>query len=240
MTHRFPHGSRAGYEQGCRSKGACLYDADSEFLTCAEAMIRSRWDYTAAKLPAHQPLPRAGTVRIRIPAPAAAAPKHPTPPAQVHGTPWGYQRGCRESRECPNWRAGRITCSEARSRYVTQNKERRRRGHGTGIQHGTPGGYLLGCRDTCPGDTTGRTCTEARSAHRRALARNTGVNPRTETTDAAKARRRIQAWIAEGLSIRQVAKLTGCGRTTITAIVNPSGTRGMQITRETLHRICHA
>lgn len=233
MTHRFPHGSRAGYELGCRSKGGCLHDADSEFLTCAEAAIRSRWDFAAAKLPDDQPLPRAGA-----PAPAATT-TTTTRSGPVHGTPWGYQRGCRDSRQCPNWRAGRVTCAEARSRYVTKNKERRRRGHGSGIQHGTSGGYLLGCRDrdACPGDATGRTCPEARAAHRRALARTA---PRTETTDAAKARRRIQGWIAEGLSIRQVAKLTGCGRTTITAIINPTTTRGTQITRETLQRICRA
>jgi len=239
MTHRFPHGSPAGYELGCRSKGGCLHDADSAFLTCAEAAIRRRWDFTAAKLPHDQPLPRAGVPVALVP--AAAGPST-TQPGRVHGTPWGYQRGCRDNRQCPNWHAGRVTCSEARSRYVTKNKERRRRGHGSGIQHGTSGGYLLGCRDrdACPGDATGRTCPEARSAHRRALARSSGASPRTETTDAARARRRIQAWLDEGLSIRQVAKLTGCGRTTITAIIDPSTTRGTQITRETLHRICRA
>src|ERR1700712_2991941 len=43
----FPHGTAAGYEQGCRSNGACPRDEDG-IQTCQQASIRlkSDWKYS--------------------------------------------------------------------------------------------------------------------------------------------------------------------------------------------------
>ena len=226
-----PHGSPAGYSQGCRTRAMCPHGQGSEFLSCAEAAIRRRGDYRLSHLPAHQPLPR----------PLLTEPATPTKTAvrEVHGTPWGYARGCRDTRACPNWARGGMTCPEARRRYMQTYTARRAAGTGTPIEHGTSNGYLLGCRNpaTCPGDTTGQTCTDARSRYRQQLARAAGIAPRTESIDARAAATRIRELRALGLSLRHISTLTGTGRTTIAQLTGEGKTMRTRITPTTLDRI---
>lgn len=230
-----PHGSPAGYDDGCRSKGGCANDESSPLLTCTEAAQRRRGDFALSRLPADLPLRRDGTVH-----PPAPADDRDRRAPEVHGTLWGYRRGCRAPYSCPHWRTGAPTCAEARAQYFRDWAERRRRS--ADIAHGTSTMYLLGCRDgtLCPGDDRGQTCSQARSAYRRRLASARGVPPRVESVDAAPARRRINEWLAAGHSLRKIAQLTQCGRTTLSEITRPEHSGRTRISPQTLHRICTA
>lgn len=205
----------------------CPHGEDSALLSCTEAAVRRRGDYRLSRLPADQPLPRHE--------PVVAAPAVP----EIHGTPWGYARGCRDSRECPNWRRGAMTCSEARRRYVQSYTSRRATGAGTPIAHGTANGYLLGCRDRrdCPGDGEGGTCADARARYRERLAREAGIAPRVEAVDAEAAAEKVRELCALGLSLRRIAALTGCGRTTVGALVAEGLRARTRIAPATLERI---
>lgn len=228
----------------------CANGADSDLLSCAEAVIRRRADYRLSRLPAEQPLPRreslatstARPARIVHPptAPVATAPAKSADP--VHGTPWGYTRGCRQEDECPHWRRGALTCTEARRRYIRVWSARRTSGAGTPIDHGTSNGYLLGCRDSgsCPGGAAGTTCSEARASHRRRLAEAAGVPERTESVDAHAAIAKISAMRARGLSLRSIASMTGCGRTTIARLAGGTADERRRVAPDTLSRILAA
>lgn len=233
-TNPPPHGSPAGYDAGCRSKGGCAHDAASALLTCVEAAQRRRGDFMLARLPADVPLPR-----------------HEAPDAttgsgrdasEVHGTSWGYRRGCRSPYACPNWRTGSPTCADARAQYVRSWSQRRRNASDAQSMHGTSAMYLLGCRDPqlCPGDEQGRTCTQARREYRLQLRSTKGKMPKQEHVDAGFAKRRIEAWLADGCSIREIARRTGCGRSTIAAIARPENSGRTRISPQTLRRICAA
>lgn len=231
-----PHGSPAGYDVGCRSKGGCVNDETSALLTCAEAAQRRRGDFALSRLPADVPLPRHGA-----PHPHGKIDRPPFP-AQVHGTPWGYRRGCRSRYACPNWRTGAPTCADARADYVRNWSRRRRSAPDAEHTHGTSAMYLLGCRDErlCPGDDLGQTCSRARSEYRRRRARAMGVPPKQEHVDAEPARRRIEAWLDDGHSLREIARRTQCGRSTIAAIIRPENSGRTRISPQTLRRICEA
>ncbi|MFJ4164528.1 hypothetical protein ACIPY5_03140 [Microbacterium sp. NPDC089698] len=226
-----PHGSPAGHTQGCRTRAMCPHGEDSVFLSCTEAAIRRRADYHLAHLPDTQPLPRHVLAEPATPSETAVR--------EVHGTPWGYARGCRDTRTCPNWARGGITCPEARRRYMQTYTARRAAGTGTPIEHGTSNGYLLGCRNpaTCPRNPTGHTCTDARSRYRQQLARAAGIAPRTESIDARAAATRIRELRALGLSLRHISTLTGTGRTTIAQLTGEGRTTRTRITPTTLDRI---
>lgn len=229
------HGSPAGHEQGCRGRGACRFDESSEFLTCTEAAIARRADFALGRLPATQPIPR--VLRSGAAPPSRTRVSEGT--EEVHGTTWGYQRGCRDSRACPNWRRGKVTCAEARRRYISQYGTGRMRGRGTAVAHGTSNGYLLGCRDprTCPGDDTGRSCSVARADYRRELARAAGIAPRSETISSEEAARRVRAWVESGISIRRIALLTGCGRTTIAELADEARCHRPRVSIATMQKI---
>jgi hypothetical protein len=246
------HGSPAGYEDGCRTPAQCPHHRDPEWLTCAEAVIRRRGDRQLSRLPMTQPL-------ARHPLAAKAAPAAPVQVERAdapqttdaaarrsrqarHGTMWQYRQGCQDDRSCPHWTAGRVTCAEARRRYVAKWRADRLAGIGTAFDHGTSNGYLMGCTDgrTCPTGVDGLTCSEARSRYRERLARAAGIAPRAETMSAADAARRVRAWVAQGRSIREIAHLTGCGRTTIAELAADDERRRRRVTPRTMTLILAA
>lgn len=160
--------------------------------------------------------------------------------ASRHGTMRGYRRGCHHDRDCPHWAQGRVTCSEARRRYVTDYRARRTSGYGVAILHGTSRGYLTGCRDRekCPGDDSGMTCPDARNRHKLAVARAAGTLPRQDSVDATVATERVRAWQRNGISLRTIARLTGVGRSTIGILA--AGSRGdstLRVSAATLARV---
>ncbi|MDN3312099.1 hypothetical protein QWJ90_14285 [Microbacterium oryzae] len=110
------------------------------------------------------------------------------------------------------------------------------------MEHGTSNGYLLGCRDarSCPGGDTGETCPEARAAYRRECARAAGIAPRAETVSAAAAAERVREWRRQGLSIREISALTGCGRTTIGDLGSDDPLRRRRVTPRTMRLILSA
>ncbi|MDQ4215852.1 hypothetical protein [Microbacterium capsulatum] len=132
-----------------------------------------------------------------------------------------------------------MTCAEARRRYTQAYASRRATGSGTPIEHGTSNGYLLGCRDrlTCPGDGDGTTCSEARARYREGRARAAGIAPRVESVDARVAAAKVRELSAGGLSLRRIAALTGCGRTTIADLITGGASSTRKITPATLSRI---
>lgn len=222
------HGSPAGFDEGCRTAAQCPHHRDDEWLTCAEAVIRRRGDRQLSRLPRTQPIARhprsavsAAAAVISVAEPVSESERADAAPRPLrtarHGTMWQYRQGCQDDRACPNWTAGRVTCAEARRRYVAKWRADRLSGVGSAFEHGTSNGYLLGCTDrrACPGDAEGTTCSEARSRYRERLARAAGIAPRAETISAADAARTVRAWVEQGRSIREIAHLTGCGRTTI-------------------------
>lgn len=220
-----PHGSPAGFERGCRSRGGCAQHGSDRFLTCAEAAVVRRRDPALSSLPLDQPLPR------------TEGESGDAVPESVHGTVWGYRRGCRRASECPNWSRAAVTCSEARRRYVESYRRARLAGEGAPIVHGTSRGYLTGCRDrgSCPGDEDGRTCSEARSQYMRERRLAAGGLSRT-MVDAESASRRIRDLRTMGLSLRRIAALAGVGRTTVTRIAAGAG-RPVRIEKDIRARI---
>jgi len=227
------HGSMQGYENGCRSRGGCAYGPEDEYLSCAEAAIARRSDWRLAGLPVDQPIPR----RKPSPAPqrsaapvrrSAPAPVEPVivEPKEVHGTTWGYRRGCTTDRGCPHWRLGRITCRQARREYVREYKRRRIEGNGKPIEHGTNRGYLSGCQDEsrCPNNGSGTTCAEARRAYKRARSYDAGARPRVLIEPDPGVREVIESLQSAGWSLRRIASSAGVGLTTVCAIAR-SGDR---------------
>lgn len=224
------HGSPAGFAAGCRSRGGCPHAGSETTLTCVDASIARRRDYEFARLPATQVLPRS-----REEPTAKAGPLQG--PTEVHGTWWGYRRGCTSDHGCPNWELGRVTCAEARRRYVAKWKASRREGTGRSIEHGTSNGYLLGCRDRCPGDGQGMTCSDARTRYKLERARAAGVHPRDELVPADEIVRVLRQWVNAGRSIRSIARATGCGKSTLTALLTSSPARNTRVTPTTARRI---
>lgn len=137
MNSRIPHGSPAGFEDGCRTRSACPNGELSPWLSCAEASVRRRSDYRMWRLPLDQPIPRhdAAASAASGPDPAADA---PTGGTAAHGTLGGYRRGCHVDSLCPHWGIGRITCAAARRKYIRDYRERRFREEADSIDHGTP------------------------------------------------------------------------------------------------------
>jgi hypothetical protein len=154
----------------------------------------------------------------------------------THGTPWGYSNGCRDSQECPNWRRALTTCSDARSQYLARYFAQRRSGEGRPFPHGTSNGYVMGCRNRqeCPGSDNGGTCSEARAHYIGERARKNGIQPRDVSCDAGPARQLILTLMSQGYSLRSIAKLANCGKSTISSIANSTAKR---VSAHTLQRI---
>lgn len=205
-----PHGSPAGFEQGCTTALGCPNLGSAEVLTCVDAATRRRGDWSLRRLPLDQPL---RVLQDVAPTPHAEQP-------EVHGTPWGYRRGCRDRSSCPNWRRGGFTCTDARARYLEDYRRRRVSGEGSSIEHGTLAGYHAGCRDEarCGGAALGTTCSEARRRYKLERARRAGIRPAPLVDDPTAAARAVQRWAGSGRSIREIARMTGVARDTVLAL----------------------
>lgn len=220
-----PHGSARGYESGCRSRGGCRHHDSPEMLTCVEAWIARRSDFALRGVPEWVPLLRndGGT---------------PLPvPTEAHGTIWGYRRGCRRSEGCPARFSGRPTCADARRAYMQGYGSRRLAGRGAPVAHGTSNGYLLGCRDAadCPGGPDGLDCVTARRNLRRA--RTDTLDAPAAPADARRAAAVVRRSVSEGVSVREIARRTGCGRATIARLAAAGDDDSPRITRRTHRRI---
>jgi len=142
MDDSFPHGTPAGYVQGCRGNGACPAKHETG-QSCKEASIRSARDsaYRALVLSGasvevlSQPEVE-GALPVERSAPRPAP--HQAVPKMLRATHKGEPLGAD------------TTGFELKAPLI-------------GWQHGTNSGYIRGCRDDCPGDADGYTC---RNAHR--------------------------------------------------------------------------
>jgi hypothetical protein len=224
------HGTMAGYGAGCRTRAGCVFDLTSPTLSCVEASIARRGDRELASLPSALLIPRDQHDRHLLISRIAEASR------EKHGTVWGYRRGCRQSDTCPHSGTALPTCTDARREYYRQYGERRLSGIGRPVDHGTNRGYLLGCTDSdrCPGGADGVSCAHARRRHVRELQRAKGVHPRG-VADAHEAGRIIRDLGGHGLSLRAIAKLSGVGRTTVSAIAAAGAGRSIAV--ETLVRL---
>lgn len=198
------HGSVVAHLAGCRTKAACPHQDSPDWLTCAEAAVARRGDWLAAAYSLETPIPRDWHRR-----------EAPSPPA-VHGTIWGYRRGCSSAVLCPNRYRDRPTCADARRHYIEEYRRRRASGDGRAIEHGTSNGYLLGCRGLdCPGDQ-GVSCRAARAEYRRA---RRAPDDGRRLVPAAEVARVVRGLCDAGLSAREIARRTGAGRATLTALL---------------------
>ncbi len=234
------HGSLDGYLRGCKSKGGCVYHLSEEYLSCVEAAVQRRSDFPTSQMPSDQPVRRQRSQQII----AATEPEHSsvsTTKTEVHGTVWGYRRGCHNRHTCPNWRRGQVTCTDARRRYFDRYRQRRLQGEGKPVDHGTSRGYLTGCRDrsTCPGRNDGTTCPDARREHKLELARRAGIQGRS-LMDPASAVRVIEHALATGHSLRSIARAAGIGAETLRSLVaSVRSGQPRQVAPQTIQRLAN-
>lgn len=204
------HGSSDGHETGCLTARMCPNENSTEWLTCREAAIRRRGDYRWSSFPRGLAMPRSDSEEALRAALAATAKQAP-----VHGTIWGYARGCRNTTACPS--AARKSCLDARREYLRNWRQARNAGSGRPVEHGTPRGYGSGCTAAaaCPGDTNGTTCIQAQRAYKLKRARERGVRETPLANNVREAAERVSQLISSGVSIRELARLSGVGRTTL-------------------------
>lgn len=172
-TNDFPHGSPAGFAQGCRSAGGCLHHGSAVYLTCKEAASARASDWGLSKLPMGQPILRAAikiprtpprsvatessskklpraprTTAVKAARPQAAA-TTPAAAAPEHGTLAGYWNGeCFREDLCP----ADPSCAQVNLTHVAGTKPPH-----SPAPHGTLFGYwVAGCvRDAdCPNSPT--------------------------------------------------------------------------------------
>jgi hypothetical protein len=143
----------------------------------------------------------------------------PQPP--VHGSVHGHRRGCKTDEACPNYGTGKPTCTRAHLDYYRDYRERRRRGDGPDIAHGTPSGYQMGCHDrtACPGSPDGTTCPDASLNAERDRRRRKGIPTAAELTDSTPAREHIAALREAGMSVLAIAAATRTGKTSIKTLI---------------------
>lgn len=145
----FPHGTREGYDQGCR--GSHCPAVDDGFLSCAQARTRYQSDYAYRKRTDAGLSPaqlaevderEAAEQRARLAAARAnrvASAPEPEPDAPVdepveapaiaderHGTTSGYSAGCRLKERCPGVALVGKSCTQAATEYQRDVKRRRR------------------------------------------------------------------------------------------------------------------
>ncbi|TPX04698.1 hypothetical protein FJ656_10675 [Schumannella luteola] len=208
-TTTAPHGSARRFREGCRSRSACPHSGSERYLTCAEAYTAAAGRADLAALPDTTRLPRgdapAETVRSEA--------------ALVHGTPFGFRRGCAHPLDCPHFDTALPTCLEAQRAY--RSGYRRRRADGR-IEHGSWRGYVAGCRDEqrCVEiQGGGLSCAEHRRRRRRRLARERGVVERAQLLDAGDCVRAIGRLVREGHSLRALAPRLGVGSSTLSRLL---------------------
>lgn len=179
---------------------------------------------SAAPLPRPKPAARISPVATRTTAPPAppTAPRERQPYEPVHGTVWGWRRGCHDASTCPNVTKGLPSCSQAHDDYYSSYRQRIRKGEGpTVTRHGTASGYQLGCHDraTCPGDEHGLTCPDASLAAERRRARERGIPPRRPTVSSEPARQHLEELRAAGMTLQEIIAATGVGRTALRTLI---------------------
>lgn len=193
------HGTLEGYWQGgCYRDDLCPADP-----TCAAVNL----SHATGREP---------------PAPRKHTPKKPRTPHQpVHGTVYGFARGCKSESECPNVATGGPSCSEARRAYYREYTARRRAGAGPALKHGTPSGYQLGChsRETCPGGPDGLTCADASLAAERDRRRRAGIPEQIARVDSAPAIAHLAALREQGMSIPAIVAASGVSRRGIRTLI---------------------
>jgi len=157
----------------------------------------------------------------RILAVTTAAKRERKRPPEVHGTVFGWRRGCRKDEACPNHGTDRPTCLAAHSSYYRDYRRARAAGAGPEIHHGTTTGYQMGCRDraSCPGGPDGRTCSDAAADADRERRRRAGRPEARPTIPSKPAVDHIRALREAGMSINEIAVAAGCGRTAIRMLV---------------------
>lgn len=104
--------------------------------------------------------------------------RKPTEP--VHGTVYGFARGCKRPGDCPKTALGEKSCAEVRHAYYADYRAKRKAGQGPPIQHGTATGYQMGCTDrsSCPAALEGGiSCADASLAAERGRRRRAGIGP---------------------------------------------------------------
>lgn len=108
-------------------------------------------------------------------------PKRTRKPSEpVHGTVYGFARGCKQPEDCPMTAVGKKSCAEVRHAYYADYRAKRKVGQGPPIQHGTATGYQMGCTDrsSCPSAIAGGTsCSDASLAAERGRRRRAGIGP---------------------------------------------------------------
>lgn len=108
-------------------------------------------------------------------------PKRARKPSEpVHGTVYGFARGCKQPEDCPKTAVGEKSCAEVRHDYYADYRAKRKAGQGPPIQHGTPTGYQMGCTDrsSCPSAIAGGiSCSDASLAAERGRRRRAGIGP---------------------------------------------------------------
>ena len=102
------------------------------------------------------------------------------PSEPVHGTVYGFARGCKQPEDCPKTALGEKSCAEVRHAYYADYRAKRKAGQGPPIQHGTPTGYQMGCTDrsSCPSAIAGGiSCSDASLDAERGRRRRAGIGP---------------------------------------------------------------
>lgn len=176
---------------------------------------------TAPKSPRRAPAPVArSTETIRTPR-RVTQPKVRTPREEVHGTVYGWRRGCRTAEDCPSALAGGKSCTEVKREYYADYRAARRAGAGPEIKHGTASGYQLGCHDraTCPGGADGTTCADASLEAERRRRRARGIPEQRRVVDSKPAIEHIATLRAAGMPITEIISRSGVGRTAIRTLI---------------------
>jgi hypothetical protein len=199
------HGTPAGYQAGCRSRGGCPRHT-SEHLTCVEAQTQEWGQYRPPKESTRRSILQ--QVRDHEPQP------NQRPARQRSARTRESRTGHLDSGRRPTAESTRDV-SEGRSR-----SPQRVRAPADRALHGTEAGYIRGCThdDFCPRGHEGTTCREARNVARRRRARAAGTAARLESIDAHEAAERIRELQDLGMSLRAIGRASAVGHTTITNI----------------------
>jgi len=122
IASRVVHGSPAGYEHGCNSRGGCPNHNHPSLMTCVEAHTAARSDWTIAKQPRDEPVVRALHQVSEAPSMTSRPPRKRAvsqrPLTSIkHGTVHGFNIGCKSIEACPNHTIGEATCTDEHRRY---------------------------------------------------------------------------------------------------------------------------
>lgn len=146
----YPHGTPAGYAQGCRSNGACPSKGETG-QSCKDANVR------VARDASYRALVRSGAPVSVLAQPEVETQKPTAPPGPrpvPHAATPKLLQPKKTSKSTPT---PAPAPSSTPAPQVTPTK------------HGTTAGYSAGCRDHCPGGPDGTTCRQAVATYQRDL-----------------------------------------------------------------------